>query len=319
MPQSIAPMLASLTHGLPPALELWTAEFKWDGVRALTYWDGVTLRIRSRNDLPIEHRYPELHQLRAGLGKHRVILDGEIIAIDERGQPSFPLLQQRILVEGPEKIARLRASVPICYMIFDLLHLDGASTMGLPYVRRRELLDGLRLGGPSWAISPAKAGEGAAMYEVAQEQHLEGIVLKLSEAAYEPGRRTKTWLKLKLVSRQEFVIGGWIPEGGTNLKRVGAIMVGYYDMREDALIYAGSVGTGFDARWHEVLTQQLTPLAQKENPFSSRTRKAGEIFVRPELVAEIEYRRWPVLGGIQQAAFKGLRLDKRAATIVDER
>ena len=299
--------------------ELWTAEFKWDGVRALTFWDGATLRIRSRNDLPIEHRYPELHAIAKALGKHRVVLDGEIIAIDEHGSPSFPLLQRRMLIEGGEKIARLSKSIPICYMVFDVLHLDGTSTIDLPYTGRRELLDRLKLASPSWAVSPAKAGDMDATYEAAREQDLEGIVAKLNSSVYEPGRRGRNWLKLKLVQRQEFVVGGWVPEGGTNVKRVGAIMVGYYDKAGTKLVYAGAVGTGFDARWHELLTGKLAPLAQKENPFAGQPRKEGARFVRPELVVEIEYRRWPSHTGIQQAAFKGLRLDKPARKVVDER
>jgi bifunctional non-homologous end joining protein LigD len=154
---------------------------------------------------------------------------------------------------------------------------------------------------------------------IEREQKLEGVVLKLDNSAYEPGRRTRTWLKLKLVTRQEFVIGGWVPEGGTNLHRIGAIMVGYYDRKGQDLHYAGAVGTGFDARWHELLTSKLAPLAQNDNPFVGNPRKEGSRFVRPQLIAEIEYRRWPSHTGIQQAAFKGLRLDKDPRKVVDER
>ncbi len=318
-PSGIEPMLASLVHRLPPNPEQWTAEFKWDGVRAISYWDGSSLRIRSRNDLPIEHRYPELQPLGRALGRRKVILDGEIIAIDEHGQPSFPLLQRRMLVEGYDKITRLSRQNPICYMIFDLLYLDRFSTMGLPYLQRRELLEKLGLQSDVWAISPVRPGDIDASYAAAREQRLEGLVIKLNSSVYEPGRRARTWLKLKLVSRQEFVIGGWVPEGGTNTRRVGAIMVGYYDRGSRELIYVGAVGSGFDSQTHALLTSRLRPLEQKQNPFAGKPRKQGARFVRPELVAEIEYRRWPTDAGLQQAAFKGLRLDKPAHKVVDER
>lgn len=309
-------MLATLVQTLPVFPANWSCEFKWDGVRAITYWDGRTLRMQSRNLLPIEHRYPDLMPLAKQLGRRRAVLDGEIIAVDEEGRPSFTLLQRRMLLQDARNIARLSVEVPVVYMVFDLLHLDGRSTMELPWCERRALLERLKLASDRWGVSPL--GEGAEMLQIARVQQLEGVVLKAKDSPYVPGQRGRNWLKLKLVNRQEFVIGGWVPEGGTNTLRVGAILVGYYDAGR--LLYAGGVGTGFDAQWHAVLAPRLAALEQAQSPFAvgSPPRKAGVRWVRPVVVAEIEYRRWPTAGSLQQAAFKGIREDKHPGGVVYE-
>ncbi len=302
-----------------PAKGHWAAEFKWDGVRAICYWDGATWRMRSRNDLPIEHRYPELHALPRQLGRRPAVLDGEIIAADEKGTPSFPLLQRRMLLEGEKRITRLAGEIPVSYVLFDLLYLDDRDTTALPWSERREELESLNLRSPHWSISPAKVDAANEMLDVAREQRLEGLIFKRVDSPYEAGRRTKTWLKWKIVTRQEFVIGGWVPEGGTNVRRVGSIMIGYYDDAAKRLTFVGSIGSGFDSKWHEKLAPALRSLEQPSNPFSVDPRKAGQRFVKPQLVAEIEYRRWPIGADVQQGAFKGLREDKLASDVIDER
>jgi bifunctional non-homologous end joining protein LigD len=322
MPSLIEPMLAT-SGELPANPANYAFEYKWDGVRALCFHNGAARRgsatvLRSRNLLDITARYPELTGLYAALGKHQAILDGEIIALDEQGRPSFGQLQQRMHVSNLHALPRLMRQVPVWYVLFDLLHLDGRSLVNESYATRRRLLEGLKLKGAHWHLTPSILGEGAAMLRSARENHLEGIVAKTVGGVYEPGRRSASWIKIKIVQRQEFVIGGWIPEGGANHHRIGALLLGCYD-EDRRLHFAGSVGTGFKAADHAALTMALQALARPHSPFASRVPKAGAVFVQPKLVAEVEYRRWPASGQVQQASYKGLREDKPARAVVRER
>jgi bifunctional non-homologous end joining protein LigD len=320
MPAHVRPMLAVLARELPADADHYGFEYKWDGVRGLCYWDGRRLTLESRNLLDITHRYPELQLLGKALGRrHSAILDGEILALDEMGRPSFARLQRRMHVEDPGAIARLRERVPVWYVLFDLLYLDGRSVMEEPLVERRGLLEELTVEGPSWQISPMEKGDGQAVLEAAKQQALEGVVAKRLDSTYRPGERSPAWRKLKVIAREEFVIGGWVPEGLSNQQRVGALLVGYYVPGEKKLRYAGGVGTGFSETWHRTLTGLLAQRARAASPFAGRVSKAGVVFVEPELIAEVEYRRWPAGGSLQQAAFKGLRFDKNPREVVAER
>src|SRR3954469_20863678 len=290
MPSGLEPMLATLTQDLPPDLDNYGFEYKWDGVRALCYWDGRTLRLESRNRLDIPRRYPELHVLADALGSRSAVLDGEIVALDEADRPSFPLLQNRMHVNDPAAIRRLVDEVPVRYLVFDLLYLDGRSTIHRSYLHRRDLLEQLTLVGPSWQVPPAHVGEGAAMLQAARDNQLEGVVAKRIDSVYDPGRRSPDWLKIKVIQRQEFVIGGWVPEGGNTLSRVGSILLGYYEPGRTAgragkvLRFAGGVGTGFNERWHRTLSSTLNPLTRASSPFADPVPKRDAIFVEPILV-----------------------------------
>lgn len=321
MPAGIRPMLA-IPSELPADPSNWGFEYKWDGIRAITYWDGRRLAIQSRNQLDITRRYPELADLGPALGREGVVLDGEILALDESGRPSFALLQRRMHAEGAGQIARLSKQTPICYVLFDVLWSRGRSTLSFPYTKRRQILEELTIAGPAWQITPAQVGDGAAMLEAARSNALEGVVAKRLTSVYEPGRRSPNWLKIKVVFRQEFVIGGWVPEKQIHHDRVGTLLVGYYDCptsgQQPRLRYAGGVGTGFDAALHASLTKALKQRVAQTSPFAERVPKKDSIFVRPDLVAEVEYRRWPTGGLIQQASFKGLRTDKPATDVVKE-
>jgi bifunctional non-homologous end joining protein LigD len=315
MPQHIEPMLAILST-LPPDPKPYSFEFKWDGVRAITYVDGRRLRMESRNLLDITPRYPELHALAKELQGRRAILDGEVVALDKEGRPSFPLLQQRMHVRDAGVVKLLMKQVPVYYMIFDVLYLDNQVTMPLPFKKRRELLEGLMLSGESWRTSPNVEGEGKSMYETAEAHRMEGIVAKKLDSPYEPGRRSPNWLKIKIVQSQEFVVGGWCPEKGNNRSRIGCLLLGYYE--GDRLRYAGSVGTGFTDAIHRQLVEKLRKIERPTSPFVDKVPKPNAIFVDPKLVVEVDYRRWPEGGLVQQASYKGLRMDKKASQVVKE-
>ena len=323
MPADINPMLAVLAPALPADGDNYGYEFKWDGIRALCYWDGRRLRLESRNRLEMTHRYPELHVLGEALGSRTAVIDGEIVALNENDQPDFPLLQRRMHVNGANDIQRAARDVPIRYLVFDLLYLDGRSVTDRSYVHRRDLLEQLTLVGPTWQVPPAQVGgaEGEVMLAAAREQGLEGIVAKRLDSVYQAGRRSPDWLKIKVVARQEFVIGGWVPQGGTDLNHVGSLLIGYYEPaggNKKVLHFAGGVGTGFDQRWHRALTSLLKPLTRGKSPFADPVPKAAALFVEPLVVAEIEYRRWPAGGMVHQAAFKGVRTDKNPRQVVRE-
>jgi bifunctional non-homologous end joining protein LigD len=317
MPADIQPMLATLYPSLPANADDYVFEYKWDGVRALCYYDGRHLHLRSRNNLDITQRYPELHALGHAMGSRPAVLDGEIIAMDDLDRPSFARLQRRMHVNDPRLIQRLMKEVPVFYVLFDVLYLDGKNTMKLPYIERRSLLEDLTVAGPYWQRTPAHRGQGTLMLEAAQQNHLEGIIAKKIDSPYEPGRRSDAWLKIKIIQRQEFVIGAWIPEQGHRKNHVGALLMGYYDCNGN-LRYAGKVGTGFNANMHAQLTTLFDKHQRPTTAFNDPLPKSNTIYLDPVLIAEIEYRRWPDGGLVQQGAFKGLRTDKRAREIMRE-
>jgi bifunctional non-homologous end joining protein LigD len=245
------------------------------------------------------------------------VLDGEIVAFDEHGRPSFERLQRRMHVRGPSAIRRLQSSMPVMYAIFDLLYLDGRSLIEMPYRERRERLEALGLSGPAWRVPAAHPGEGKLLLEATAKQGLEGIVAKRLDCRYEPGRRSGNWLKIKHIMRQELVIGGWIPGEGRRTKRIGALLMGYYE--GSAFVYAGRVGTGFTEATLNDLAARLAPLRRDSSPFDRGPRLPREAeFVEPKLVAEVEFREWTEDGVMRAPSFKGLRDDKPAIAVRDE-
>jgi bifunctional non-homologous end joining protein LigD len=317
MPQRLRPMLAK-AGVLPLQAGAWAYEIKWDGVRALAYSRPAELRLQSRNLSDITERYPELNRLNAALSSHAAVLDGEIVAFDEGQRPSFEALQQRMNLTSKAQARRLARSAPVTYVIFDLLWLDGHSLMGLPYRERRERLAALQLAGPTWQTPEHLTGKGKAVLKASAEQGLEGIVAKRLDSTYQPGRRTGTWVKVKNVTRQEFVIGGWLPGEGRRKRRIGALLVGVHE-KGGELRYVGRVGTGFSEGDLERLAGLLTALEHPASPFATgEPAPRGAVFCEPTLVAEIEFREWTKRGSLRAPSFKGLRDDKPAAVIVRE-
>jgi bifunctional non-homologous end joining protein LigD len=317
MPERIVPMMARPSDTVPRDEKNWSFEVKWDGVRAIAYVKPGRLRLESRNLNEITDAYPEVRGLLGALGMHQAVLDGEIVAFDANGRPSFERLQRRMHVTSPSAIRRLQSSMPVVYAIFDLLYLDGHSLTELPYRERRSRLESLNLSGAAWRVPAAHPGEGKLLLEATAKQGLEGVVAKRLDSRYEPGRRSGSWLKIKHTMRQELVIGGWMPGEGRRTKRIGALLMGFYE--DGRFRYAGRVGTGFTEKTLDDLQRRLEPLRRDTSPFEVAPRLPREaVFVQPELVAEIELREWTAERIMRAPSFKGLRDDKPAIDVVAE-
>ena len=313
LPVNIEPMLAKL-GAMPKDLENWSFEYKWDGMRALTYLASGRMRIESRNLRDITGLYPDIAGSAEGLPGISAIFDGEIVAFDDKGRPDFKRLQRRMHLT-PDKAPRMVNVVPVKYFVFDLLWLDGKTLMDLPYSERRARLDELALNHPRWQNPAANRAEGPAMLKVAKQWGLEGLMAKRIDSPYLPGVRNNDWRKIKIVKRTEFVIGGWEPRE-KNPGQIGALLLGYYDPESLELNFAGRVGTGFNAQMHEKLTAMLAERETGVNPFAGSPGKRETRYVKPDLVADVGYRRWPGGGSLQQASFHGLRTDMPAAGVV---
>jgi bifunctional non-homologous end joining protein LigD len=316
MPDHLKPMLAR-AGALPPAREdaMWAYEIKWDGVRALAYSEPGRIRFESRNGNDVTSSYPELKAMNRALSSHRAIVDGEIVAFDEHGRPSFGRLQSRMHV-GSESAARRRAKeVPVVYVAFDLLWLDGHPLLDLPYEERRARLRELGLDGPSWRTPDHVVGDGAAVLAASLENGLEGVVAKKLDSPYEPGRRSPCWLKVKNVRREDVVVGGWLPGSGKRTDRIGALLVGVED--DGALRYAGRVGTGFTEAELDRLAKVLE--RREDSPFvAGETKPPKEsVFVQPTRVAEVEFTEWTSDGMMRHPSYKGLREEAPQSAFLD--
>jgi bifunctional non-homologous end joining protein LigD len=324
MPERIVPMLARGPAALPPDDDRWGHEIKWDGVRAICFSEPGRMRFVTRNGNDVTSRYPELARLNRALSMHRAILDGEVVAFDEDGRPSFGALQGRMHLTREGQIRRLAKEAPVTYIIFDLLWLDGHSLMGLPYEERRARLKELALNGERWQTPDHIVGGGEQLLAATREQGLEGIVAKRLDSPYEPGRRSPCWLKIKNTNRQEMVIGGWLPGEGRRRDRIGALLVGVRDETAPGhpLRFAGRVGTGFTETELDRLAGLLKPLVRDRSPFDVVPKSVKipreAVFVEPRLVCEVEFVEWTRDGILRAPSYKGLRDDKPAALVIRE-
>jgi bifunctional non-homologous end joining protein LigD len=292
----IRPMLA--TPGPLPVTAGWAFEFKWDGVRAVTYVRNGIVEVVSRNDRSITTTYPEL---RAVGRLPDVVLDGEVVALD-RGRPSFSKLQHRMHIARPSDEVLRR--VPVAYYVFDLLWLRGESLVRVPYLERRDLLKDLGVDVPPFFTDV----RGADVLESAREHGLEGVIAKRATSPYEPGKRSPAWVKVPLLQTQEVVIGGWLPGEGRRAGTIGSLLLGVPS--DDGLRYVGKVGTGFTdpmlRRLHRTLTRRAS------SPFIEvpALHARGVQWVEPEWVGEVEYRAWTPEGRLRHSSWRGLRPDK---------
>lgn len=314
MPDRIAPMLATATDALPRDDDEWGHEFKWDGVRAVVYVDGGRPRAMSRNDKDITATYPELRAMAESLGSRRVVLDGELVAFDADGRPSFGTLQTRMHVGNDTAIRRLVTQTPVTFLVFDVLYLDGRSLLDTPYSERRDLLAALELSGESWQTPPWFAGNGEAVLRASKDQRLEGIVVKRLDSTYSPGARSSSWLKLKNMRMQEVVIAGWKPGEGHRAGSIGSLLMGVQD-EAGQLVYAGNVGTGFTDAALRSLAADLKPLSTDDSPFATappRLHARDAQWVQPTLVGEVTFSEWTRDGRLRHPSWRGLRPDKSA-------
>lgn len=307
--------MKAVSGSVPRDARPFAVELKWDGMRTLVHvWGGRAL-VRSRLGRDVTSSFPEVAAI-AGSLKGPAVLDGEIVAFDEAGRPSFQRLQARLGATQRAVVEQGMREVPVVFVAFDVLHLAGLDTMGLPYVERRALLDELALEGPAWTTPARFDASASELLEAARERGLEGIVLKRLDSPYVSGRRSSAWIKVKLTRRQEFVIGGWSPGAGSRGGTFGALLVGHHDER--GLRYAGSVGTGFTEATLARLRERLAPLARPSSPFVDNVDKRGAVFVEPRLVAEVEFAEWTEEGRLRHPSFKGLREDVDPDRVVRE-
>jgi bifunctional non-homologous end joining protein LigD len=300
------------TTGELPAGPGWTYEFKWDGVRALAVLSGGRGRFYARSGAETTAAYPELSGL-AGLVDD-ALLDGEVVVLDEAGHPSFTALAERMHVRDRARAARLAASLPITYMIFDLLRLNGVDLFGQPYAARRELLEQLDLTGGRWLVPPSFP-DGPATVAAATENQLEGVVAKRLESVYRPGLRSPDWVKVKLDNTAEFAVGGWRP----GVRRIGGLLVGA-PVPGGRLGFRGRVGGGIGAAAERRLLEVLEPLRTDDSPFAGdvpREDMRGAIWVRPRLVVEVKYGNRTPDGRLRFPRFLRLRPDKRVEDVDD--
>jgi bifunctional non-homologous end joining protein LigD len=307
----ISPMLA--TPGALPAGPGWAYEFKWDGVRAVSYLQRHIVRVMSRNDLDVTASYPELVELLDLLAGHDAVLDGEIVAYDDAGRPSFPVLQQRMHVREPT--VNLLAAVPVHYQVFDLLALDGASLLEQPYQQRRARLEQLPLIGQG-VHRPPVSDDGPGTVAAADAAGLEGVVAKRRTSRYRPGRRSPDWIKVPFVRTQEVVIVGYQPGEGRRAGTIGALLLAVPGP-DAQLHFAGGVGTGFtDAALHH-LQRTLQPLHRRTPPLPDVPREHARraVWVEPTLVGEVAYRTWTPDRRLRHASWRGLRPDKTPSDV----
>lgn len=307
---SLRPMLATLVDSSFDDDD-WAFEPKWDGIRAAAVCDEAT-QLVSRNDKDVTVAYPELHEMHLRLVALDAVLDGEVITFDD-GVPSFEKLQSRMHVRGAAEIQRLMKTIPVAYIAYDLIYLDGRDLTGLAYTERRALLEECVVPTQWLQLSPAVEGEGTALFEAARSQGLEGIVAKKLTSRYEVGKRSKSWLKVKTTFEADVVIAGWNEGGGRRSGVLGSLILAVYD--GDKLRFIGGVGTGFTQRTLALTQRELEPLEIDEAPFTREEMKGkpelrDAHWVRPEKVAVIEFRQLTSAGKLRAPSFKGLREDK---------
>ncbi len=311
IPKISSPMLATAVDA-PFDDPQWVFELKWDGYRAIAQIerDG-TVAIVSRNGNDFTLKFPELGALAEAFEERPVIVDGEICVLDAAGRPSFSALQERL-----DRFGRSGPKTPVTYVVFDLLYGNGRDLRNEPLEARKAALEGILTGRGPVMLGKHVGGSGTKLFALARERGLEGIVAKKRTSTYQE-RRSRDWLKMKVLARQEFVIGGWTDARGSR-KHFGALLVGVYD--GDDFLYAGSVGTGFDEKKLSAIAAKLRPLERKTSAFKTKPKTDSPAhWVTPSLGAEVTFTEWTRDGMLRHPVFVALRSDKDPREVVRER
>lgn len=317
----VEPMKAVPAKILPKGAD-WLYELKFDGVRGLAIKQKDAVRLISRNVKDLTGKYPEIAQALRSLPVKEAVLDGEIVALDADGKPSFQLLQAANLPG--------QSRPPLFYYVFDIIQLEGKDLTGLPLLKRKAMAQALVAQLPDTIrFSASIQADSERVLREMQARGLEGLIAKRRESKYEIGRRSGAWVKFKWTNEQEFVIGGYTPPQGTR-SHFGALLVGYYERGK--LLFASKVGTGFDQRLLKSLYDQMQKLRRSDCPFANLPERQNARFgramtlaemrrctwVEPKLVCEIRFSEWTRDGHLRQPAFMGLREDKNAGEVVRE-
>lgn len=302
------PLMLATLEAQPFSGSEWLFEIKYDGVRVLAERKGDTVELYGRNQTVISSRYPELRDALKHLPCDRFIIDGEIVALDESGKPSFQKLQARMHLTRAHDIERAVGAVPVEGVFFDCLALEGHDLRSVPLAQRKEFLKNLLppLGLARYGDHVIHAGDD--LFHAASEMGLEGIVAKRTNSRY-LGARSRDWIKIKCHRRQEFVVGGYTnPQGGRT--GFGALHLGLYQAGK--LIYVSKVGTGFDGKTLKLIWEKMQPLKCGRSPFDVRSPSGrGHTWIEPKLVCEVRFSDWTHDGGIRHPTFLGLRADKQ--------
>jgi bifunctional non-homologous end joining protein LigD len=292
----------------------WLFEIKWDGYRAIAFIDDGKVRLVSRNQNELTGRYPELKDMAEFVKAQTAILDGEVVALDAEGRASFSLMQQRTGFRPGGHRAAAKADVPVLYYAFDLLYLDGYDWRRMPLEERKAKLASVLKTGDSLRYSDHYPAQGKVLFDIAQDKKLEGILAKKRTSCYEE-RRSREWLKIKIRHQMECVVGGFTEPEGTRA-HFGSLVLGLYDT-QSRLIHVGQVGSGFDQKLLSEIWKILQKIETKKNPFYGEVEALRKVrWVKPELVAEIEYAEWTEGANsgsgpkLRAPVFLGLREDK---------
>jgi bifunctional non-homologous end joining protein LigD len=313
-PVFMPPMLATLVAA-PFDDSDWLFEVKWDGFRVEAVVDDGRVRLWTRGEQDAARYFGAFLEPATWIAAGRAVVDGEVIALDDGGEPDFALLQDRIRGRGRAAGPVTTAAGSFVFEVFDLLHLDGRSLIAEPLEERRRLLASVLRADPRVRLSEHIVGEGIAFFEAARVRGLEGIMAKDRHSAYLPGQRSMAWQKVKIRPEQELVVGGWTRGMGTAVD-LGALLVGVYE--DDELRYTGKVGAGFTGDARTELLAALGPLASDNPSFSPSPPRAvarNALWVRPELVIRAEFAGWTGDGLVRQAAYKGFDLGKRPRSV----
>ncbi len=308
-----APMQA--VSGPLPTDNGWAYELKWDGMRVIATNQASQTELRARSGKDMTTTFPELASLAKGIGAvgdGPTVVDGEVVAFAD-GKPSFELLQHRMHVAQPAP--SLQNEIPIVYLIFDLLVLDGQAMFNIDYKSRRSLLRDVVPDSERWKVPSHAETDSAPIVELSKTLQLEGVVAKKLDGNYYPGKRSSTWIKVKNLQRQEFVIGGWLEGEGNLQNKIGSLLVGTWE--GDHLVYAGAVGSGISDHTRNLLQKDF--VATLECPFDPvpETTRPPQ-WVSTQLTAEVTYLSWTPSGKLRQPTLQGLRSDKDPRLIVRE-